>query len=625
MATERLRVILELEAGQYKREAREAATATGKLADSTDDTATKTGKLKDRFSDLGTTAKVAIGVAATAAVGKFFTSAVQNATKLSESVNAVNKVFGDAADKVLAFGEISAQVTGLSQADFQQLSIGAGGLLQNFGFSAEEAADQAIRLTTRAADLASVFNTEVPDALEAIGAGLRGETEPLRRFNVNLSDAAIRAKAVELGLADTTAEVDQHGKATAALELIYEQTASAQGDFIQTSNDLANAQRRAAAEAENASARFGAALQGPLATVQDFGAKTLNSLSALGLFGETNAVVAQNALRVEEAIDVIVEAAQKGEDPLTALADGILHIARNGELTTAQFEALAAGAGLNTDQFESFNEVIQEQGEALGLDAELLEELEAAIVGTGESAEDAEGDMEGLTDETEAQADAAAEAAQAQRDLKQAYLESANPIFAAQGALERLADAQANLTDVQGDAEASAEDVAAAELELARAALEAQGALDALGAGDVDKGIAAIADALGKSDDEARALLEALGLIDGTDVTTVVTTRYNTVGRPPSSLPSGPIGGFRAFGGDVRGNVPYMVGERGPEIFEPNSAGRIIPLRRIDNAAVSRNVSSEFNISLEGTGDPVIDSQRIGSTAAVLRRMEQAS
>ncbi|MCC2632115.1 MAG: putative Phage tail length tape measure protein, partial [Ramlibacter sp.] len=37
------------------------------------------------------------------------------------------------------------------------------------------------------------------------------------------------------------------------------------------------------------------------------------------------------------------------------------------------------------------------------------------------------------------------------------------------------------------------------------------------------------------------------------------------------------FGGFRAEGGPVAAGVPYMVGERGPELFTPRTAGAIVP------------------------------------------------
>lgn len=43
------------------------------------------------------------------------------------------------------------------------------------------------------------------------------------------------------------------------------------------------------------------------------------------------------------------------------------------------------------------------------------------------------------------------------------------------------------------------------------------------------------------------------------------------------------IGGARASGGPVAGNTPYLVGERGPEIFTPSVSGSIIPNNQISS------------------------------------------
>ncbi|MDP4022056.1 phage tail tape measure protein [Methylobacterium sp. NEAU 140] len=47
-------------------------------------------------------------------------------------------------------------------------------------------------------------------------------------------------------------------------------------------------------------------------------------------------------------------------------------------------------------------------------------------------------------------------------------------------------------------------------------------------------------------------------------------------GAAKAAAPTGPkLAGERALGGPVRSGAPYLVGERGPEIFVPSSAGRI--------------------------------------------------
>jgi hypothetical protein len=74
----------------------------------------------------------------------------------------------------------------------------------------------------------------------------------------------------------------------------------------------------------------------------------------------------------------------------------------------------------------------------------------------------------------------------------------------------------------------------------------------------------------------------------------------------------GPTGGFgssvnlagvRAYGGSVDSNKPYMVGERGPELFVPGGNGTIIPN---GNMRGGNGGGSSFNISVDarGSNDP---------------------
>lgn len=59
----------------------------------------------------------------------------------------------------------------------------------------------------------------------------------------------------------------------------------------------------------------------------------------------------------------------------------------------------------------------------------------------------------------------------------------------------------------------------------------------------------------------------------------------------------------RAYGGSVTGKTPYMVGERGPELFIPSGNGTIIPNSNMRGAGDGGN---SFNISVDarGSNDP---------------------
>ena len=88
----------------------------------------------------------------------------------------------------------------------------------------------------------------------------------------------------------------------------------------------------------------------------------------------------------------------------------------------------------------------------------------------------------------------------------------------------------------------------------------------------------------------------------------------------------------RAIGGPVSSGVPYMVGERGPEMFIPNSSGAIVPNDKMGEAAptivqninistgVSQTVRTEIMAMLpritEATKAAVADSKRRGGTFA---------
>lgn len=186
--------------------------------------------------------------------------AIKAASDLNEAANVAGLVFGDAAGEIEAFAKTASTSIGQSERATLEATGAIGGLLDNLGFAQDETVSWSKDLTVLAADMASAFNTDPADAVAALGSGLRGETEPLRRFNVMLDDASVRAKAVEMGLAASAAEVDKHGKAQASLALIMEQTSTIQGDFANTAEGVANASRTAKAQLEDTAAALGETL-----------------------------------------------------------------------------------------------------------------------------------------------------------------------------------------------------------------------------------------------------------------------------------------------------------------------------------------------------------------------------
>jgi hypothetical protein len=180
------------------------------------------------------------------------------ASNMQEALSKVNVVFGRGAKEVENFANSAAKNLGQSK----QAVLDAAGVFGTFGKAAGLAGtDLALfsnDFTTLATDLASFNNTSPEEAVQAIGAALRGEAEPLRRFGVLLNDATLKQEAMALGIYDGSGALTAQQKILAAQSAIYKQTGDAQGDFMRTSDGLANSQRTLSATLENVKANMGA-------------------------------------------------------------------------------------------------------------------------------------------------------------------------------------------------------------------------------------------------------------------------------------------------------------------------------------------------------------------------------
>jgi hypothetical protein len=198
---------------------------------------------------------------------------VQSASDLNESISKSNVVFGSSAKAIEAWSKTADQSLGLSQTAALEAAANFAILGTSAGLTGADLAGFSTDLTGLAADLASFNNTSVDEAITALAAGLRGESEPLRKFGVLLSANAVEAKAMEMGLAATTKELTDQDKVLARNALILEQTTLQQGDFARTADGAANKQRILAAEIENSRAAIG---QGLLPAYKDLLAVLVN-------------------------------------------------------------------------------------------------------------------------------------------------------------------------------------------------------------------------------------------------------------------------------------------------------------------------------------------------------------
>lgn len=201
-----------------------------------------------------------VAMMASGAVIDFGRDSVKAASDLNETMTKSKVIFGASSDAMVEWASSAARSMGLSKRAALDASSGFAGLFQTVGIGVRDSVAMSTGITQIGADLASFFNTDVGDALAALKSGLAGESEPLRKFNVFLSETAVSAQLVATGVKKVGGVFTEAQKQTARYQLIIKQTASSQGDFAKTGDGLANTTRTLSAEMENIQAEVGDAL-----------------------------------------------------------------------------------------------------------------------------------------------------------------------------------------------------------------------------------------------------------------------------------------------------------------------------------------------------------------------------
>lgn len=353
------------------------------------------------------------GLIASAAVVGGIARITDAASGLQQAVGGTAAVFGEASDAVDDFAEGAAESVGLSERAAREATSQLGALFKGFGFAADEAAEKAIELTTIGADLAATFGGTTADAVEALSSALRGETDPIERYGISLRATTIDARAVALGLADTTTAVDTNARAQAALTLISEGSAGALGQFAREAESAAGQAQIAGANAENAAAAFGDSLLPVTARVTEALGFLASGFGALPDQVQTGIVAVAGIAAVAGPLG-------KAKDSIKGLADAFRDLPRSARVAAGGlalvatalidiqnlnadkaskaeqfFDALTTGGGAASRAMEDLvDEGLRAAGVfddfgAAGLDAaDLIDAVEQKVNGNTEAFED---------------------------------------------------------------------------------------------------------------------------------------------------------------------------------------------------------------------------------------------
>lgn len=117
-----------------------------------------------------------------------------------ENLNLFTVAMGKYADEAQAYAERVRDALGIDPSEFMRYQAVFMNMTRGFGVVADRAYVMSRNLTQLGYDLASIFNVDFNVAMEKLESAIAGQPRPMREWGFDLSEATIKALALEKGI-----------------------------------------------------------------------------------------------------------------------------------------------------------------------------------------------------------------------------------------------------------------------------------------------------------------------------------------------------------------------------------------------------------------------------------------
>ena len=261
------------------------------------------------------------------------------ASDLTEVQNVVDVTFGDFKSKMEDLANVSITELGMSKLTAKEIGSRFQAMGTAIGFTQGKMADMSVELTRLAGDMSSFYNVEQKDVAKSLQSIFTGETEPMRKYGVDLTNATLKEWALKKGMDANISSMSQMQKTALRYQYVLEATGAAQGDFLRTQDTWANQVRILKENFRELASVIGSSFIHALKPL----VKALNSaMSAIISFAK----VVSNALgkifgwQYEDATGGIVNDYEDAADAAGDLADGTGKAADNAKKLKQQLQGI---------------------------------------------------------------------------------------------------------------------------------------------------------------------------------------------------------------------------------------------------------------------------------------------
>lgn len=206
------------ELDRVTKELEEQRTILGKTSKEWEELADKTNQIGKNLT-MKLTAPILAAGAASFKLGADF----------EQALGKMEVVFEDNADAIAKWAQNSLRDFGLARSTAIEMASDFGALFKGMGISLHQTEEWSRTLTERTMDLANFYDTTIEETINALNAIVTGQTEPLRKFGINMTQATLQEYAYARGIRKKISEMTEAEKVQLRYNFVIERTNIAVG------------------------------------------------------------------------------------------------------------------------------------------------------------------------------------------------------------------------------------------------------------------------------------------------------------------------------------------------------------------------------------------------------------
>tara|TARA_B100000963_G_scaffold137118_2_gene119351 strand:- start:17091 stop:19046 length:1956 start_codon:yes stop_codon:yes gene_type:complete len=199
-----------------------------------------TGSIAAAFKRMGPAIGAVAGALVVRQLGRMGMAAINLAGDVEEMQAKSSVVFGTFRDQVVSDLDEFGNAVGRSTHKLEEMASSVQDTFVPMGFARGEAAKLSVALTKLAVDTASFNNANDVETMRAFQSAIVGNHETVRRFGVVITEATLKQELFRMGITKNIKEVTNAEKVQARLNLITAGLQDAQGDAARTADSFTN-------------------------------------------------------------------------------------------------------------------------------------------------------------------------------------------------------------------------------------------------------------------------------------------------------------------------------------------------------------------------------------------------